>query len=470
MNRQSIYKYLICDIVAAFIVWIAFFLFRRVFNDFTMIENADNTPYFAPSYQLWLSMVFLPICSIAIHYLTGFYNLSKPKSRLDELFLTFTSAFFVSLTAFFVLITDDIVVEYTFYYKAVLTLFALHFVITYLFRFTITLSIFNKYKNGKESVPLLIVGTGETAANIAKTINQSKKYIGRQLIGFVTIKGGQSVDNNKILGNTNDLEDVIKTHNIKEVIIAIDNMDDQIVFSLINRMLEFGVHIMFAPRMYEIITGNVMLGDISSEPLVAISGNKMAAWQQSIKRVFDVFTSAIMLIILSPLYIYLITRVKLDSKGSVFYKQPRVGYKGREFFIYKFRTMVSDAENGTPKLTNENDPRITRFGNTMRKYRLDELPQFWNILKGDMSIVGPRPERKFFIEQIEKQAPYYCLLYNIRPGLLSWGPIKIGYADNIEKMTQRLKYDIIYMDNMSIITDVKIIFYSIEVIFNGKGQ
>jgi lipopolysaccharide/colanic/teichoic acid biosynthesis glycosyltransferase len=196
----------------------------------------------------------------------------------------------------------------------------------------------------------------------------------------------------------------------------------------------------------------------------------MPAWQQSVKRVFDVGVSFVCMIILLPVYAYVAVRVKLGSKGPIFYKQERIGYEGRPFMIYKFRTMYTDAERMGPQLSQVNDPRITPFGYVMRKYRLDELPQFWNILRGDMSIVGPRPERRYYIEQIEKIAPYYCLVYKVKPGLLSWGPIKIGYSDTVEKMVERLRYDIIYMDNMTLQTDIKILFYSIEVIFLGKGQ
>lgn len=159
----------------------------------------------------------------------------------------------------------------------------------------------------------------------------------------------------------------------------------------------------------------------------------------------------------------------MDSPGPVFYKQERIGRFGKPFNILKFRTMYLNSEKGTPKLSSENDNRVTPLGKMLRKYRIDEIPQFWNILKGDMSLVGPRPERKFYIDQIVEQAPYYCLIYKIRPGLTSWGPIKIGYSDTIEKMIERLNYDIIYMDNMSLLNDLKILIYTIEIIFKGKG-
>jgi len=219
------------------------------------------------------------------------------------------------------------------------------------------------------------------------------------------------------------------------------------------------------------ICGPVSLEDINFKEKYNAPGMvPMEAWQQAVKRIFDIAASLFAMILLSPVVVYIIIRIKSDSKGHILYKQERVGMHGKKFMIYKFRSMYEGAEHDKPMLTTERDSRITPFGNIMRQYRLDELPQFWNVLKGDMSIVGPRPEREYFIKQIEAVDPRYSELYRIRPGLLSWGPIKVGYCDNIEKMVKRLDYDLEYLSFMSIHTDTKIMILSIGVIVMGKGQ
>jgi exopolysaccharide biosynthesis polyprenyl glycosylphosphotransferase len=469
MNRRRVIFYAIFDVVAALLVWLLFYFYRRITND--MVLFGDKIEYFfVPDYSLLPSAISFPIVALFIHYLTGFYNEKVRRSRIVELFSTLIGTFFISTILYFGLLVDDIVVSYTFYYRSFLILWGLFFVVTYLFRIVQTSIALSKLRKGLIPNNVLIIGTGDTAKKVTEIIAKDSYRTGQKIVGYIAVRDRIVVDESMVLGRLDILENEVKTRKANEVIIAVDNMDNDMIFAIANRLIVCGVEVKFAPRLFEVVTGHVSFTNVTSEPLVDITSSRMPAWQQSVKRVFDVSVSLVCMIILLPVYAYVAVRVKLGSKGPIFYSQERIGYEGRPFMIYKFRTMYTDAERMGPQLSQVNDPRITPFGYVMRKYRLDELPQFWNILRGDMSIVGPRPERRYYIEQIEKIAPYYCLVYKVKPGLLSWGPIKIGYSDTVEKMVERLRYDIIYMDNMTLQTDIKILFYSIEVIFLGKGQ
>ena len=469
MNRKRAIFYILFDVVAALLVWLLFYLYRRITNDMVIL-GGNVEYYFVPDYSLLRSIISFPVVALFIHYLTGFYNTKVRYSRLVELFSTLVGSFFISTIIYFGMLVDDIVVSYTFYYRSFLILWAMFFAVTYLFRVTQTLIVLSHLRKGLIPNNVLIVGTGDTAHKVTDIISNDSSRTGQKIIGYIAVRDRVVIDKNMLLGRLNDLEQVVQNHIVNEVIIAVDDMDNDMIFSIANRLIVCGVEVKFAPRLFEVVTGHVSFTNVTAEPLVDITSSRMPAWQQSVKRFFDIASSAIAMIILLPVYLYVAVRVKLGSKGPIFYKQERIGYEGRPFMIYKFRTMYTDAESKGPQLSQVGDPRITPFGHVMRKYRLDELPQFWNIIKGDMSIVGPRPERRYYIEQIERIAPYYCLVYKVRPGLLSWGPIKIGYSDTVEKMVERLRYDIIYMDNMTIQTDIKILYYSIGVILRGKGQ
>jgi len=466
MNKNRLFlKYILYDMIASLLVWVAFVIFRKTVND---IQIFDSARIFIPNYDYFTSLILFPFCCVFIHYLTGFYLNPLKKSRINVIFNTITSSAIISLSVFFLLKLGDVVVSYEYFYFSLSVLFGLLFCFTFLFRNIIFTQIQRNFKKKKWTINTLIIGNGNNAMKIAADIE--KNATKNTLVGFVSINKKMGVPPQRILGNMSQIAYIIEKYDIHETIVVLDDdADEKQLFKIINLLYRFDIDIEFTPRLYEILIGSAKITHMGIIPLVSISNPSMSDWEVSMKRFFDIVISFLSLVLLSPILFYFMIQIKLDSKGPVFYRQERVGRFGRPFKILKLRTMFTGSENGTPKLSSTNDDRITRFGRILRKYRIDEIPQFWNIIKGDMSLVGPRPERNYYINRIIVDAPYYCLLYKIRPGLTSWGPIKIGYSDTIEKMIERLNYDIIYLENMSFLTDIKIMIYTIEIIFKGKG-
>jgi exopolysaccharide biosynthesis polyprenyl glycosylphosphotransferase len=377
-----------------------------------------------PAFSFWVPLLVYPFICLAVYYLSGYYLRPFQKPLWREFLRTLISAAVISLLFFFIIIIDDPTENYKHYLVSLAVLFGLQFTLSYIPRLTITLLSRRR-------------GVMRT-----KTIHSMKEA--EQLV----------------------------TGEQDEVIIDLpEGYTDRELYALIAKLYPLSCEISMVPRVYDMLTGAARIGHLDRPSLIRITDYHMTDAELCIKRAFDIVASAAGLIILSPLLALIALQVKLSSKGSVFYSQERIGRYGLPFRIHKFRTMVEHAEEeGVPQLTADDDPRITKVGHWLRKYRLDELPQLWNILCGEMSVVGPRPERTFFIDRIMQEAPYYCLLYKVRPGLTSWGPIRVGYTDTMEKMIDRLNCDIVYIENMSLLLDLKIMFFTIGVIMKGKGK
>lgn len=424
--RKYQLTYILIDILSSLLVWVAFLGFRWLVYEGKMF-TVDSI--LIPMFDFYRPLLLYPLGCLIIYYLSGYYLRPIRKNYGKELHLTFVSSLIIALGAFFMIIIDDVVVSYHRYLTSLVVLIGLQFILSYIPRLLITL-----------------LSHRLTSSSPRRYTIHSEKEVDT----FLEKQAIQSYD---------------------EVIIDLDdNANERQIYSLINHLYPHDVEIAIKPRLYDMLTGAARISEVGDMPLVHITEHKMSDHELCMKRACDVFFSALSMIVLSPIYSLLYILVWCSSEGPAIYRQERIGLHGRSFQILKFRTMTIHAEGKTPQLSADDDPRITRIGKFLRKYRLDELPQMWNILRGDMSIVGPRPERRYFIKQIEKQAPYYCLLYKIRPGLTSWGPIKVGYTDTLDKMIRRLNYDIVYMENMSIRLDIKILFHTIGVILDGKGK
>ncbi len=450
------------------VAWVSFFAYRKVF-----IES-DKFGYAIPfevDRNFYVGMVFVPVCWIVLYLLTGTYLDVWRKSRIKEISKTFSITVIGVILLFFGLLLDDEVRSYEVYYKTILTLFALHFLITIIVRIAVATYIKKLINTKQIGFKTIVVGSNSAAIDLVREIQTAKEKQGYLLSGYVKVVEQDEMSGVlPCLGTYTQLPSLIKEHHIEEVIIALESTKHKEITEVTNLLEDEPVILKIVPDLFDVVSGSVKMQNVLGTALIEINHQIMPTWQFVLKRMIDVFASAFVLLLLSPLYLVLALAVKLSSEGPVFFKQARIGLHGRTFQIIKFRTMVVNAEANGPALSSKNDTRITSIGRVLRKYRLDEIPQFYNVLVGDMSLVGPRPERQFFIDQIMQVAPHYKHLQRVKPGITSWGMVKYGYAENIDQMVERLKFDILYIENMSLAMDFRIMIYTIKTIIQGRGK
>jgi exopolysaccharide biosynthesis polyprenyl glycosylphosphotransferase len=469
-KKSQLFKYLFADFATANLAWFAFNIIR--YYEIARYDGFSTLSGFLLSRNVLLGQIIVSFGWLILHYYSGYYNKIFEKSRLTEFFTTLGTVLIGTIVLFFALLLKILPDSIRVYYEQLTYLFLFSFGFTYLFRMIITYRTAQKFQNREWTTNVLILGTGEKAFQIQKLLNKSSASLAYTIQGFIRINQPasiQAIDEQLVLGNLDDLGTIIRDMNTEELIVAIDSEEDNDLLNLLYSLYQYQLPLKLPISHIRLLTGGLKIKTITGFPLFDVTNHNFSEGEKNIKLSLDKLISLFILIFLSPVYLYLIFRVKKDSEGPVFIKQERIGFLGKPFMMYKFRTMQSDAEKDGPTLSSENDERVTRLGQTRRKYRLDELPQFWNVLRGDMSIVGPRPERKYYIDQIVKQAPYFYLLHNVRPGITSWGMVKFGYARSIDEMIERMKYDILYYENMSLMLDLKIIIYTFRTILTGKG-
>lgn len=470
MNRRfQLIKYVSSDLLAAALAWTLFYIYRKKYIE--PLKFGYEIPIeFGTSF--YLGLILIPIGWLLLYYASGYYRDVYRKSRLSELWFTIRITFIGVLIIFFLLLLDDVVVSYSNYYRSFIALYVFHFTLTYFPRLILTTIITKKIHSRQLGFNTIIIGGFEKAGEIYKEIEEQKPGTGNKFVGFVSVKNGNGYPMEKELkhlGYIEDIKRIILEYKVEEVIIALEYSEHSSIERILNLLIDSNVIIKTIPGMYEIFTGKVKMSAIFGTPLVEVSHHLMPAWQQNLKGFIDIILSFVAIVILTPLFLILTIGVKLSSRGPIFYKQERLGKNGKPFTIFKFRSMYVDAEQEGPQLSSKHDMRVTKFGRFMRKSRLDEIPNFFNVLKGDMSLVGPRPERAHFVNRIVEQAPQYTQLLKVKPGITSWGQVKYGYAENVDQMLRRMKYDLLYLENMTLYVDLKIMIYTVMIILKAKG-
>lgn len=468
-STRQIAKYVVADWLSASAAWTLLYIYRKLylepvkFGDEVRLEFDTN---------FFLGLAIVPLFWLLLYGMSGQYTRIFRRHRLKELAQVSMTSIVGVLIIFFVLLLDDEIKYYQHYYKSFVVLLSSHFLLTLLFRLVLTSRTVSRVHRGEIGFNTIIVGGYDRALNLYEEIKSMKNSPGYRFVGFVRVNGQDNLLARHIplLGKYYDLPQLIEAHQVEEIIIAVESGDHKDLQNMLHLLEGREANVSIIPDMFDILSGSVKMNSIYGVPLIRVNQEIMPQWQFSVKRFVDIGVSVFALLILSPFLFLIAAAIKLTSKGPVLYSQERIGKHGKPFRIFKFRTMVANAEANGPQLSSSHDNRVTRVGRFLRKTRVDELPQFYNVLKGEMSLVGPRPERRHFIDLIMERAPHYSHLHRVRPGITSWGQVKYGYAENVDQMIQRLKYDVLYIENMSLAMDLKILFYTVAIVLKGSGK
>ncbi len=469
IHTVPVFWYILSDYLAALLSSNIFHFSRRALLSERIFENG----HLLLTNRFWLGAATIPVGWLILFAMLGSYRNLYQKSRLNELSNTFIYSIIGCTIVFFAIVINDPEKDYHYFYKTYFIYLSCHFILTVTGRMIILSKVRRQVAKGKVIFNTLLVGADSVATKIYKDSRDGLRSSGYHYAGYVS---NPNQTNNGIaeylpeLGKADEIEAAIDKYQIELVVVALERSEKAQVERIVERLSDKDVEIKIIPSTLDILSGSVRTSNIMGAVLSDIHTALIPEWQQNVKRLIDVVVSVLGLIFLSPLLVYSAIRVRLSSPGPIIYQQERVGYKGKRFLIYKLRSMYVDAEKDGPALSSLQDERITHWGRTMRKWRIDELPQLWNIIAGDMSLVGPRPERRFYIDQLNRRTPYFRYLLRAKPGLTSWGMIQFGYAETVEEMIERMKFDLMYIENISLGLDIKIMLRTLRIIFRAQGR
>ncbi|MES2848044.1 MAG: sugar transferase [Bacteroidota bacterium] len=465
MNQPRIHIswYIAADIIGSLFTWWLFYYLRTIIYDY---------PFSVPA-GFYLGAFLYTLGWLSLHLLSGAYEGIYQKTKITEFIRTLLVSLIGCLVLLFFFILKNPQDNNIYYYKEFFSLLVPVFIITLFIRFVLLSFAIKQLETGKVFFNSLLIGTGKTAGSFFESFIKTNKNTGYHISSFLNTNGNSGLrlpDAIKKYNSLPDLHNIVTNDRIEEVIITVNKNERELLVKILQQLSDKDVNIKITPDAVDIISGAVQTSDVMGMPLIDVHSGLLPSWQKNLKRFVDLFISILAVVLLSPLLIYAAIRTALSSKGSVLFSQERIGYKGKPFTIYKFRSMAQDAEKNGPMLSSLDDERITKWGRVMRKWRLDELPQLWNIIKGEMSLVGPRPERKFYVDQIVEQHSEYKYLFKVKPGLTSWGMVKFGYASSVEEMLQRMPFDLMYVENVSLLLDLRIMILTLATILKGKGK
>ncbi len=459
--KQFERKIIFFDFFAVNLAWICYYLLRVESRIIEVQAQPDLIMPMMIMYLFWLSVFIF----------FGLYRAWYAKSRTDEFAAIFRAISVGCMGLFFVIFFDD---ERNATYSANRSIILMYWVLMLFFVGVGRIGVRSFRKRllmrGIGQSETIIVGTGAKAIELFESV---KKYpaLGYKVIGFLSLDDTKSLLPLPVLGVIDNIPELIQSRGIRNILLALDSQQRETVLSVVSLSTGFDVSIKIIPDMYDIISGQARTNQIYGFPLIEIMPHIMQPWEESAKRLTDIIVSILILTISSPIWIFAAIAIRLNSPGPLVYSQERVGFNGKLFYMHKFRSMYQDAESRTgPVWATTNDPRITSVGRFLRKTRLDEIPQFFDVVRGEMSLVGPRPERPHFVDMLSKEIPLYKRRLSVKPGITGWAQIKQGYDTSIEDVKSKVRYDLFYIENMSFRMDIKILLMTFYVMITGKGN